>query len=221
MSTRRPILLSHAKPLLGKTHDRNTTPPSFSFFVLKDASMPSRKTSQRLNLAEQVLLKGVLAMVACVRCTRQQKECRLSSLSQKCGECIRTGKKCEPAEPVVNFGSINRAMEKLKQEEIETEAAWEAANEIARVKQSKLKRLRAQKRFLKEKEQRMFDKGLNDVEELERLEDLEKVQEVQRSTAGAPSIDDFLNANISLETLNWLPSGPFSDGTVAEGSCSS
>ncbi len=43
-------------------------------------------------------------------------------------------------------------MEKLEQEEIETEAAWEAANEIARVKQSKLKRLKAQKRFLKEKE---------------------------------------------------------------------
>ncbi len=50
-------------------------------------------------------------------------------------------------------------MEKLKREEVETEASWEAANETARVahevtrvKQSKLKRLRAQKRFLKEKE---------------------------------------------------------------------
>ncbi len=67
----------------------------------------------------------------------------------------------------------------------------------------------------------MFDNGLSDVEELERLEDLEKVQEVQRRTAGASSIDDFLNANMSLETLNWLPSGPFSDETAAEGSCSS
>jgi len=43
---------------------------------------------------------------------------------------------------------------------------------------------------------------LNDIKELERLKDLEKVQEVQRSTAGASSINDFLNANISLETLN-------------------
>ncbi len=98
-------------------------------------------------------------MVTYARYARQQKEYRLSSLSQKCGECIRTGKKYEPAEPVVNFGSIDRAIEKLEREEVETEATQEAtnetaraANEVARVKQSKLKRLRAQKRFLKEKE---------------------------------------------------------------------
>ncbi len=70
MSTRRPILLSRAKPLLGKTHDRNTTPPSFSFFVLKDIPMPSYKISQRLTLVERVLSTGVLAMVACVRGAR-------------------------------------------------------------------------------------------------------------------------------------------------------
>lgn len=112
-------------------------------------------------------------------------------------------------------------MEKLKHEETETEAAWEAANEVARIKLLKLKRLRAQKRFLKEKEQRMFDKGLSDVEELERLEDLEKAQEVQKRTVGASTIDDFLNADMSLKTFNWLPSCPFSGETVAEGSCSS
>ena len=121
--------------------------------------MPSYKTSQRLTLVERVLFTGVLAIVTYIRYARQQKECRLSSLSQKYSECIRTRKKYEPAEPVVNFNSIDRAIEKLKREEVKTEAAQEAANEtarvineVARVKQSKLKRLRAQKRFLKEKE---------------------------------------------------------------------
>jgi len=48
----------------------------------------------------------------------------------------------------------------------------------------------------------MFTRGLSDIKELERLEGLEKVQEVQNHIAGASSIDDFLNADISLETLN-------------------
>ena len=65
-------------------------------------------------------------------------------------------------------------MEKLKREEIETEVLQAIATEQIRVSQAKLQRLRKQKRFLKEREQKMFDKGLNNVEELERLEELEK-----------------------------------------------
>ena len=85
--------------------------------------MPSRKTTQRLSLAEQVSLRGITAMVACTRCALKQRECRLSSLSRKCSECIRTGKRCEPAEPVVNFEGINKALERLEKEELEAEAA--------------------------------------------------------------------------------------------------
>lgn len=147
-------------------------------------------------------------MVACLRCARSQKECRLSSLSQKCAECIRTGRKCEPAEPAVNFAGIDKALEKLEREELETEAAWEAAVELARVKQSKLKRLRQQRRFLKEREQKMFEKGLSDVEELERLEELEKVAEIGVTLAGSSSLDELLSPSaLSPGTLNWLTSG--------------
>ncbi len=67
----------------------------------------------------------------------------------------------------------------------------------------------------------MFNKGLDDIKELERLEDLEKVQEVQNHAVGASSIEDFLSADMSLEILNWLPPGSFSDRTVVEGSYSS
>lgn len=105
----------------------------------------------------------------------KQVECRLSSLAQKCAKCIRTGKKCEPVEPVVDFSAFDRAMAKLEREELETEAAWEAATELVRVKQAKLKRLRAQKRFLIESKQKLFDRGLLDVKELESLEALEHV----------------------------------------------
>ena len=61
-------------------------------------------------------------MVSCRRCALRQSECHLSSLSRKCAECVRTSKKCEPAESVVNFAGINRAMEKLEREEMEAEA---------------------------------------------------------------------------------------------------
>ncbi len=71
-------------------------------------------------------------MVSCLRCARSQKEYRVSSLSRRCAEYIRLGKQREPAIPVVHFSGINKAMEKLEREEMETEVAWEAANEIAR-----------------------------------------------------------------------------------------
>ena len=64
-------------------------------------------------------------------------------------------------------------MEKLEREEMEAEALQATATEQIRVSQAKLQRLRKQKKFLKEREQKMFNKGLDDVEELERLE-LEK-----------------------------------------------
>ena len=49
----------------------------------------------------------------------------------------------------------------------------------------------------------MFNKGLDNVEELERLEELEKVQEVERTVAGAITLDDFLDLNsLSPSTFN-------------------
>lgn len=158
-------------------------------------------------------------MVSCLRCARSQTPCRLSTLSQKCGECVRKGRKCEPAEPVVNFSGIDKALEKLEREELETEAALDlanaqaqAANETARVKQAKLKRLRQQRRFIKAQEQRMFDKGLDDVEELERLEQLEKAQEIQTAAAHSSSLDDFLDADMQIDNINWLDPNFLGDG---------
>ena len=66
-------------------------------------------------------------------------------------------------------------MQKLEKEEEETEAAMDAAMELLVSRKQKLKRIRRQRRFLKEKEQRMFNSGLSNIEELKRLKDLEKV----------------------------------------------
>ena len=65
-------------------------------------------------------------------------------------------------------------MEKLEREEMEAEALQATATEQIRISQAKLQRLGKQKKLLKEREQKMFNKGLDDVEELKRLEELEK-----------------------------------------------
>ena len=54
---------------------------------------------------------------------------------KKYTEYIRLGKKYKPAEPVVNFSGINRALAKLEYKELEAKAFLESSL-------AKLKRLR-------------------------------------------------------------------------------
>jgi len=49
----------------------------------------------------------------------------------------------------------------------------------------------------------MFDKGLNDIEELERLEELEKFGEVERAVVEASYFNDFTGSSVfSPSTLD-------------------
>ena len=74
---------------------------------------------------------------------------------------------------------------------------------LARTKQSKLKRLRQQRRFLKKREQKMFEKRLSDVEKLERLEKLKKMTKIDVALAESFFLNEFLSFDtFSLETLN-------------------
>ena len=51
----------------------------------------------------------------------------------------------------------------------------------------------------------MFDRGLDNVEELERLEELEKSLEVERAATGAPTLNEFFSSRaLSPGTLSWL-----------------
>lgn len=59
-----------------------------------------------------------------------------------------------------------------------------------------MRRLRQQRRFLKENEQKMFDKGLEDVEELKLLEALKHAASVERIAYSLSSLDEFLSSDI-------------------------
>ena len=92
---------------------------------------------------------------------------------------------------IVNFSDIDKALEKLEREKLKIEAAWKAVNEIARAKLVKLKRFRQQKKFFKDREQKMFDKDLNDVEELKRLKSLKSLDHTEIAFAASSFLDEF------------------------------
>ena len=81
------------------------------------------------------------------------------SLSRKCEKCVRVEKKCESLISLINFDDIDKTMNKLNREETKIEIALKIANNLIRSKLFKLKRFREQKRFLKDREQKMFDKN--------------------------------------------------------------
>ena len=70
--------------------------------------------------SNRVNKKSVIFMIVCTRCASKQRKCRMSSLFRKCEKCIQFEKKCELAHFVFNFNFIDRAMKKLKREELET-----------------------------------------------------------------------------------------------------
>jgi len=143
-------------------------------------------------------------MVACSRCQKKGLGCRMASLSKRCGNCIQSGcMVCIPGDvPVIDFSKIDREMKKLEDEELDAEASLnheveqaELAAQRARQAQAKLARLRKQKRLLKRKEQAMFDKGLEHVEELEQLEMLEELgQDIASVNPSAP---------LGAEIIDW------------------
>ena len=67
---------------------------------------------------------------------------------------------------------------------------------MTRSKQSKLKRFREQKRFLKEREQTMFDKSLNDMKQLKRLKKLKKIDEIEQKIDEIFSLNKLLDSKI-------------------------
>lgn len=125
-------------------------------------------------------------MVSCKRCAKESLQCKLSSLSEKCGNCERAGaSSCEPVDiPIPNFSRIDKEMEKLRKQEEETDEALEAQEAIAeaalaemRALRAKARRLRKQRALLKRKEQQVFDAGAEDAADIERLEQREALNQ--------------------------------------------
>jgi hypothetical protein len=113
--------------------------------------MTSRSVKYRYTRGDRINLIGVLTMVACAHCVKEGYACRMSSLSELCGNCYRDGKKeCLPANILLpDFSKIDRELEKLEKQEEAVELQQDAnkkliadAQERLRVSRSKMRRLR-------------------------------------------------------------------------------
>ena len=70
---------------------------------------------------------------------------------------------------------------------------------MTRSKQLKLKRFREQKRFLKKREQTIFDKSLNNVKQLKRLK--KKIDEIERKIDEIFSLNKLLDSKILFTNI--------------------
>ena len=167
--------------------------------------MSLRKTEANHILANRIdLFCRVVAMIVYIRCVVKQKQCRLFSFFRKCSECVRSSKKCEFATSFVNFDAIDRTMTKLKRKKLETEATWKTVfenhltNELTRIKLFKLKRLRQQKKFFKQRKQKLFDKSLSNVKKLKYLKNLKKSAKIERNLVNVSSFNKFVETDVLI-----------------------
>ena len=136
-------------------------------------------------------------MMFCQRCASRQLKCRLSSLFKKCAKCVRTRKKCESIVSMVNFDAIDRALAKLEEKKMKIEATQLVVTKQLRASFAKLQRLKKQKRFLRDKEQKMFDKKLSNVEELKRLKDLEQTIALKQLLSFVTCFNDLIATSLN------------------------
>ena len=100
---------------------------------------------------------------------------------------------------MMNFDAIDRALTKLKKEKMKMKATQLIATKQLRTSFVKLQRLKKQKRFFREKEQKMFDKKFLNVKKLKRLKDLEQTIALKQLLLIAICFNDF--ATLSFNAL--------------------
>ena len=154
------------------------------------------KFQNRNVFVSKIFKQNVITMMFCIRCAKNQKKCRFSSLFRKCAKCIRIEKKCESAKSMINFAEIDRALETLKRKKLKIEIFQTIVIKQLRLSQTKLQRLRKQKKFLKKQKQRMFNKDLNNVKELKRLKNREKAIEIEKIATTFLFLNDFLRSDM-------------------------
>ena len=74
-------------------------------------------TSRRHRLFLRIQKCGIIAMRPCLRCTRTGKECKVSTVSDRCGECVRLGTPCDLAVSSSEFDRVEQQIDKLQREE--------------------------------------------------------------------------------------------------------
>ena len=107
-------------------------------------------------------------------------------MSSKYSRCVVAEKKCQIVESTsIDFFKFDRVIKRLKQKKLNAEVVlnvaveqFQIAIEQIQFSRTKLRRLQKQKKFLKNREKKLFDKNLSNVEKFERLKKFEKINEI-------------------------------------------
>jgi hypothetical protein len=135
-------------------------------------------------------------MIPCTACEKKGFRCvKLSEGASRCAECIRRGlSRCDAGGPVPSdWVSLDRAKETLEREE---EEAQEEHERLVASGLAKIRRIRAQRRFLRDREREMLRRGLASLDELDEVEEKEKKdreeaeQREREAQVAAPSSAD-------------------------------
>ena len=148
--------------------------------------MPFTQFHNRVFLSARIDQNGEIVMMSCRRCEEKGFECKLFFLFSKCSRCVAAEEKCQTVKPTpTDFSRFDRAIKRLEQEELNAETVLNAAAEQSRIaveqirlSRIKLRRLQKQKKFFKNREKKLFDKNLSNVEKFERLKKFEKINEI-------------------------------------------
>jgi hypothetical protein len=135
-------------------------------------------------------------MVSCKSCAKEGRECRLASLSKKCGNCESNRiTKCEPVDVLIpNLAKIDSEMARLDELEEQAEEAEEATLAALQAARAKRTRLHKQRNMLKHREQWCPDTIAQHVANLEVLEAREEL-----STDVKALEDELMTKSLALD----------------------
>lgn len=163
------------------------------------SSSKQSKIQQRLRLSERINRDGV-EMSACSRCSRRGTKCVVSSDSRRCSECVARNARCDCAGPSVqDWAKLQREEDRLAAAEATAEEQAMAAHRMAEEAISRMRRLRMQKKLLKERGSEMLRRGLATLDELDEAEQREREEALAASSSEpAPT------ASVSVAALGLL-----------------
>ncbi|KAK0101600.1 hypothetical protein ONS95_008629 [Cadophora gregata] len=140
-------------------------------------SSKTTKYKQRIALAETINSYGSPSM-PCSNCIRYHRNCVvLNEKSQRCGECVRRGVKCDALQVSIDdLQSLRMEEDRLK---FERDMAFEAAMAgLARVRE-----LEQRQAELRERGREMLRRGLRTLDELDEAEAKERVEKAEAREA--------------------------------------
>jgi hypothetical protein len=138
-------------------------------------------------------------MSPCSKCKERGLECRVSLSSRKCGNCVRSGYRCDAQEVSArDFEKIDKERARLRAEKL-------AARERRLVEEARIARLEKLEELLESREGEMIRRGVANIEELERLEEQERA-EAQKFASSAPTaVDSLASAQLDFDLIDpWL-----------------